>query len=219
MIYFGAQNDPEIGPRRPIFNTPLKVSQIDKYTKIDAKLVKTFRENDHLFWSPKWPRNLAFRTICSTYICSKWLAINIWSNTDVKPVKIFEKVTKHQTCTLTHLGPPDSPNIWASCPPTKVHPMSSSTQLVSFVVDISQHSSKKYISFVEMKHITTVIRYTNILSDIRDTSLAWDMCSRIANNERIGIQSKKTWGIIFVQQIVDSATNWQIPVYRSINCA
>ena len=25
MIYFGAQNDPEIGPLRPIFNTPLKV--------------------------------------------------------------------------------------------------------------------------------------------------------------------------------------------------
>ena len=25
MIYFGAQNDPEIGPLRPIFNTNLKV--------------------------------------------------------------------------------------------------------------------------------------------------------------------------------------------------
>ena len=32
MIYFGAQNEPEIGPLRPIFNTPLKVAQIDMYT-------------------------------------------------------------------------------------------------------------------------------------------------------------------------------------------
>ena len=29
MIYFKAQNDPEIEPLRLIFNTPLKVAQID----------------------------------------------------------------------------------------------------------------------------------------------------------------------------------------------
>ena len=29
MLYFGGQNDPEIGLLRPIFNTPLKVAQID----------------------------------------------------------------------------------------------------------------------------------------------------------------------------------------------
>ena len=45
MIYFGAQNDPEIGALRPILKTPLKVAQIDMYTKTDMKLVENFREN------------------------------------------------------------------------------------------------------------------------------------------------------------------------------
>ena len=39
-IYFGAQNDPEIGPLRPIFNTPLKVAQINMYTQTDVKPVE-----------------------------------------------------------------------------------------------------------------------------------------------------------------------------------
>ena len=45
---FGVQNDPKIGPLslRPIFNTPLKVSQIDMLTKTDAKPVENFWEND-----------------------------------------------------------------------------------------------------------------------------------------------------------------------------
>ena len=46
MFYFGAQNDPQIGHLRPIFNTPLKVAQIDLYTKTDAKPLETFWEND-----------------------------------------------------------------------------------------------------------------------------------------------------------------------------
>ena len=46
MIYFVAQNDPEIGPLMPIFNTPLKVAQIDMCTKTDAKPVENFRDND-----------------------------------------------------------------------------------------------------------------------------------------------------------------------------
>ena len=41
MFYFGAPNNPEIGPLRPIFNTLLK-AQIDMQTKTDAKPV----END-----------------------------------------------------------------------------------------------------------------------------------------------------------------------------
>ena len=45
MIYLGAQNDPEIGPLGPTFNTPLKVAQIDMYTKNDAKPVGNFWEN------------------------------------------------------------------------------------------------------------------------------------------------------------------------------
>ena len=46
MIYSGAKNDPEIGPLGPIFNTPLKVAQIDMYDKTDAQPVGTFLEND-----------------------------------------------------------------------------------------------------------------------------------------------------------------------------
>ena len=46
MIYLGAQNDPESGPLGPIFNIPLKVAQIDMYTKTDAKPAKNFWEND-----------------------------------------------------------------------------------------------------------------------------------------------------------------------------
>ena len=46
MIYFVAQNDLEIGSLRPIFNTPIKVAQIDVYTKTDAKQVENFWESD-----------------------------------------------------------------------------------------------------------------------------------------------------------------------------
>ena len=42
MICFETQNDPEIGPLRPIFNTPLKVAQIGMLTKTGGKPVKTF---------------------------------------------------------------------------------------------------------------------------------------------------------------------------------
>ena len=58
MIYLGAQNDPEIGPLGSIFNTLLKVSQIDMYTKTDAQPVGNIWENDQrpefwLIWGPK----------------------------------------------------------------------------------------------------------------------------------------------------------------------
>ena len=58
MIYLGAQNDPEIGPLGPIFNTPLKVAQIDMYTKTDAQPVGNLLENYErpefwLIWGPK----------------------------------------------------------------------------------------------------------------------------------------------------------------------
>ena len=63
MIYFGAQNDPKIVPLRPIFNTPLKVAQIDMYTTTDIrnqgkrfeKMAKD--QNFNIFWGPKWPKN------------------------------------------------------------------------------------------------------------------------------------------------------------------
>ena len=61
MIYLGAQNDPEIGPLGPIFNTPLKVAQINMFTKTDAQPVGNFLENDQrpeflLIWGPKRPK-------------------------------------------------------------------------------------------------------------------------------------------------------------------
>ena len=46
MFYFGAQNDTEIGPMKPIFNTLLKIAQIDKQTKTNVKPVDNFSEND-----------------------------------------------------------------------------------------------------------------------------------------------------------------------------
>ena len=63
MIYLGAQNDPEIGPLGPIFSTPLKVAQIDMYTKTDAKPVGNFLENNQrpefwLIWGPKVAQKL-----------------------------------------------------------------------------------------------------------------------------------------------------------------
>ena len=103
MIYFGTQNDPEIGPPRPIFNTPLKVAQVDMYTKIDVKPTsgnflrkwpKTLSFT--YFGGPKWPKNSAseahiLRTSKNTRneLVKQYCA-------DVKPVKTFEKVTKHQ---------------------------------------------------------------------------------------------------------------------------
>ena len=39
-FYFGAQNDLDIGPLRPIFITLLKVAQIDMLTKTESKRVK-----------------------------------------------------------------------------------------------------------------------------------------------------------------------------------
>ena len=41
---FWAQNDTKIGPPMPIFNTPLKVAQIDMNTKTDSKPVENFEK-------------------------------------------------------------------------------------------------------------------------------------------------------------------------------
>ena len=54
----GPKMTPKIGPLRPIFNTPLRVAQIDMYTETDAKPVEFFLENDQrpeslLIFEPK----------------------------------------------------------------------------------------------------------------------------------------------------------------------
>ena len=61
MIYLGAQNDPEIGPLGPIFNTPLKLTCTPRLMwnqwKFFEKMTKD--RNFDLFGGPKWPRNWA----------------------------------------------------------------------------------------------------------------------------------------------------------------
>ena len=46
MINFGNQSDPKMVPLRPVFNTRLKVAQIDMYSKTDPKPVEIFCKND-----------------------------------------------------------------------------------------------------------------------------------------------------------------------------
>ena len=100
MIYLGVQNDPEIGPLAPIFNTALKVALIDMYTKTDAQPVGIFWENDQrpefsLIWGPKVAQKLGLWGPYSPHIYKylQWAceAILLWNQW-----KLFEKVTKHQ---------------------------------------------------------------------------------------------------------------------------
>ena len=88
MIDFGAQNDPKIGPLGPIFNTLIKVAQIDMYTKTDAKPVGICLENNQrpgfllIYGAQCGPKIGPLRPIFSTYL--KLFAMSMWSNTDVK---------------------------------------------------------------------------------------------------------------------------------------
>ena len=73
MIYFVAQNDPGSGPSGPVFNTTLKVAQIDMYTKTDAKPVENFWKNDQrpeglLILGPKVAQNLGLWGPYSSHI-------------------------------------------------------------------------------------------------------------------------------------------------------
>ena len=93
MIYLGAENDPEIGPLGPIFNTSLKVAQMDVYTKTDAQPVGNCLENDQrpefftYLGAQSGPKIGTLRHIFSTPL--KVLGMSMWSNTVVKPVKTF----------------------------------------------------------------------------------------------------------------------------------
>ena len=115
IIYLGAQNDPEIGPHLgPIFNTPLKVVQIDIYTKTDAQPVGNFWENDkdrnYDFGGPKWLKNWA----SEGHILHTSESILEWAcerNTVVKPVKTFWESDQTPEIFLT-LGP-KWPRNWA----------------------------------------------------------------------------------------------------------
>ena len=99
MIYSAAQNDPEIGPLGPIFNTPLKVPQIDMYTKTDTKPVEKFWENYErpeflLIMGPKWSKNWASeahnlhtsKSTCNEHVKQYWCEtsenfLRKWPNT------------------------------------------------------------------------------------------------------------------------------------------
>ena len=85
MIYFRAQNGVEIWPMRPIFSTPLKVTQIDKLTEIDAKPAKITKDrNFDLFGGPKWHKNRASeahilhtcKSTCNKHVKQNWCKIN-----------------------------------------------------------------------------------------------------------------------------------------------
>ena len=71
------------------YSTPLKVAQIDMYTKTDTKPVEIFLENDQRleFISILGPKNWASEAhILHAF---KVLAMSMWNNTDVKQVKSF----------------------------------------------------------------------------------------------------------------------------------
>ena len=98
MFYFGAQYDFEIGPLRPIFNTPLKVAQIDIYTKTHEKPVENCWENDHipeflLILGPKVARKLDLWGPYSPhiYMYLQWASdvIQMWNQW-----KLFEKMAE-----------------------------------------------------------------------------------------------------------------------------
>ena len=95
MIYFEAQNNPAI------FNTPLKVVQIDMYIKTDVKPVEIFWENDQrpeflLIWEPKGPKNWASeahilhtsKSTCNAHVKQYWCEtsenfLRKWPNTRI----------------------------------------------------------------------------------------------------------------------------------------
>ena len=101
----------------PIFNTPLKVTLIDMYAKTDAKPVEIFfRKPSKIrvftcLGAQGGPKNGTKGPIFSTHL--KVLAMSIWSNTDVKPVKTFWE--SHQTLQflLTCTWGPKWPRNWA----------------------------------------------------------------------------------------------------------
>ena len=73
MIDFGAQNDPEKGPLQPIFNTFLKVAQIDMDTKNDVKPMANFWEKDKrseflIILCPLWQKIGPLRPIFPTHL-------------------------------------------------------------------------------------------------------------------------------------------------------
>ena len=104
----GNQNDAEIGPLGPIFNTLLSVAQIDMYTKTDAQPVEKFWENCQrsefslILGAQSVPKIGSLRPIFSTHL--KVLAMSTWSKTVVRPVKTFGEIDQTPEFLIT-LGP------------------------------------------------------------------------------------------------------------------
>ena len=103
-----------IWPLRLIFNTPLKVAQIDMHTKTDGKQVENFWENDQrpecftYLGVRSGPNIRPLRHILSTHL--KVLAMSMW--TDVKPMKTFLRKWP-KTSIFTLLLGPKRPRNWA----------------------------------------------------------------------------------------------------------
>ena len=68
----------KIRPLRPIFNIPLKVAQIDMYTKTDAKPVENFCENDQRpeFLLILEPKVATSKSICNEHVKQYWCETN-----------------------------------------------------------------------------------------------------------------------------------------------
>ena len=85
MFCFWAKNDPEIGPLKPIFKTPLKSSSNwhvnQNWCETSGKFMRKIPKTQ------SGPKIGPLGPIYSTHL--KVLAMSIWSNTDVKPVKTF----------------------------------------------------------------------------------------------------------------------------------
>ena len=112
MIYFGAQNAPEIGPLRRIFNTHINVAQIGTYTRTDAKPVDNVWESDQRpgfrpIFGSKWDKNLASEAhiihITKYLQCASEI-IPMWN-----PWKLLKKWPK--TGISTHFGAQNGPKI------------------------------------------------------------------------------------------------------------
>ena len=93
FIYFVTQSGTKNGLLMPIFSKHLKVLAMSTWSNTDVKPVKTFWENDRrpefwLIFGPKMPLIVGLWGPYSTSPL-KILAMSMWSNTDVKPVKTF----------------------------------------------------------------------------------------------------------------------------------
>ena len=152
LTYLGDQIGPKIGSLRPISSIYLKVLAMSMWSNIDVKPMKTFLRKWPktgiltYFGAQSGPKIGSLRPIFHTSL--KVLAMSMWSNTDVKPVKtlcksderperleraykarlmwmhrkLFSKIVKNLN--FDSFGGPKLLKIWPLYTPTRVAPTS-----------------------------------------------------------------------------------------------